>query len=151
MTGNFTTEESIIIVWGMLVGGAESMSPSEEKQRAARIIPRERIRGLEMLTPANKPITMGMREIAIPKMKEASISPIIIVDVASGQDISLSRVLAIVSQGATTGDMAVAVKNSIIPRSPGITKSIVRFLPIMKERNRNTGKMMPDRTTGPLA
>ena len=148
--GNFTIAESIIIVLGMLVGAAENISPSEERQKAAKIIAEIRMSGWKMLTPANKPTTTGMKEIRTPKVKEASISPRMIVEMVTGQDMSLSSVLACVSQGATAGDMAVAVKKRIIPRSPGIMKSIAKFLPITKERNRKAGKRMPNITTGPL-
>jgi hypothetical protein len=38
--GNFTMDESIITLLGRLVGVAENISPSEEKQKAAKTIPR---------------------------------------------------------------------------------------------------------------
>jgi hypothetical protein len=47
--------------------------------------------------------------------------------------------------GTTMGDIAVAVKKRIIPRSPGIMESTVRFLPMEKERNRKTGNRNPKR------
>lgn len=43
--GNFTSEESIIIVAGELVAGKEKMSAKEEKQKAARTTPVARIYG----------------------------------------------------------------------------------------------------------
>jgi hypothetical protein len=43
------------------------------------------------------------------------------------------------------------VKKRIMPRSPGIMKSTDRFLPMVKDRNRNTGKRTPKIITGPLA
>ena len=86
---NFTMEESIWMVAGMLVGGEENMSPSEEKQEADRIIPRARMKGWSIFTPATRPTKMGTMEMATPKIEEASISPKIIVDTTTGQDTSL--------------------------------------------------------------
>lgn len=40
-------------------------------------------------------------------------SPRMIVEILTGQDISLSRVLTCVSYGATAGEMAVALKKSV--------------------------------------
>ena len=103
-----------------------------------------------MAIPRANPIITGISEIKTPKIKEASMSPRMMVGMVTGQDISLSSVLALVSQGVTTGDIAVEVKNRTIPKSPGITKVRVRSLPIIKERKRKTGKMMPNIITGPL-
>ena len=150
ITGNFTMDESIITLLGMLVGAAENISPSEEKQKDARIMARTRIRGYEMVMPKARPMSSGITEMRAPKMKEASISPRMIVETVTGQDINLSSVLACVSQGATAGDMAVAVKKRIIPKSPGMVKLRVSCLPIIKARKRKTGKIMPNITTGPL-
>lgn len=44
--GNLTVAESIMIVPGMLVGAAESVSPSEEKQKAARMVAEAKASGL---------------------------------------------------------------------------------------------------------
>jgi hypothetical protein len=49
------------------------------------------------------------------------------------------------------GETEVAVKKRIMPRSPGIMKSIDSCLPMVKERNRKTGKRTPKIITGPLA
>jgi hypothetical protein len=149
-TGNLTIEESIIMVLGVLAGAAEKISPKELKQKAARMSPRARRSGWETLTPIASPTAMGRIEIRVPKEKEANTSPRIMVGMVTGQDISLSRVFAWVSQGATAGEMAVAVKKRIIPSSPGIMKSKLIFLPITKERKRKTGNKMPKIITGPL-
>lgn len=77
-------------------------------------------------------------------------SPRIIVEILTGQEISLSKVLACVSHGATAGEMAVALKKSTIPSSPGIKKFRLRSLPTAKARKRNSGNRMPNMTTGPL-
>jgi len=149
-TGNLTIEDSIMMVLGVLAGAAEKISPRELKQKAARMSPRARRNGWETLTPIAKPTAIGKIEIRVPKAKEASTSPRMMVGRVTGQDINLSSVLACVSQGATAGEIAVAAKKRIIPRSPGIMKSRLKFLPIAKERNRNAGKRMPKIITGPL-
>jgi hypothetical protein len=118
----------MLAVAGEFVGGIENILPKEAKHNAARIIP-----------------TMPR-----PKTKEASMSPRMMVSVLIGQDINRSSVLACASQGTTIGDIAVAVKKRIMPNKPGIIKSIVRFLPIVKERNRKIGKSTPKIITGPL-
>jgi len=137
-------------VAGRLVGGMEKTLPSEAKQRDARITASAKINGFDTVTPRARPIMIVTSEIAIPKIKEASTSPKIIASSLTGQDINRSRVLACASQGTTIGEMEVAVKKRIIPRSPGIMKSTDRCLPIVKDRNRKTGKRTPKIITGPL-
>lgn len=44
--GNLIVADSIMMVLGMLVGAAESVRPSEEKQKAARIVAEARVSGL---------------------------------------------------------------------------------------------------------
>lgn len=149
-SGNFITEAIMLAVAGRLVGGIENKLPKEAKQKAARIIAKARMAGLDIATPSARVMIRGTSEITRPKIKEARISPRIIVPFATGQDINRSRVLPIVSQGTTIGDIAVAVKKRIIPNNPGIIKSTVRCLPIRKERNRKTGNSKPKITTGPL-
>ena len=84
-----------------------------------------------------------MSEIRTPKVKEASTSPRMIAEMVTGQDMSLSNVLACASQGATAGDIAVAVKKRIIPKSPGIINSMVMFRPTAKAKNRKARKRIP--------
>jgi hypothetical protein len=96
------------------------------------------------------PPKTGMMEIITPNTKEARISPRMIVWTVRGEFINLSKVLACVSQGATAGDIEVAVKKSTMPSSPGIRNSTVRFLPTAKDKNRKMGKRIPNITTGPL-
>jgi len=96
-------------------------------------------------------IRMGMNEITIPKTTDASMSPRRIVHTSTGQDTSRSRVFAWVSQGAITGDTAVAVKNTAIPNRPGINELTGICLPIKNARNRKVGMSTPKITTGPLA
>lgn len=148
--GNFTRDVSIITVLGSLVGAEQNISPSEEKQKAARTIPRVKIRGCEIDTPRARPIKTGIREMSNPKIKDANISPRMMVGMVRGQDINLSRVSAWVSQGVTMGDIEVEVKNKTIARSPGIRKSMDSLRPTMKERKRKRGSRIPNITTGPL-
>jgi hypothetical protein len=149
-TGNFTTEAIMLTVAGRLVGGMEKTVPKEAKQRAARITAMAKMRELDIVIPRKRPRMMGTKEIPTPKAKEARMSPIIMVSILTGQDIKRSSVRACASQGTTMGDIEVAVKKRTIPRSPGIMKSTDRCLPIVKARNRKTGKSTPKIITGPL-
>jgi hypothetical protein len=97
------------------------------------------------------PIRMGRQEIAIPKRTDASMSPRRIVHTATGHETSRSRVLAWVSQGATTGETAVVVKNTAIPSKPGIKEFTGICLPMKNARKRKAGMSTPKMTTGPLA
>jgi hypothetical protein len=72
----------------------------------------------------------GITDMRRPKRKEESISPTIIVHRATGQHKSLSRVLERVSQGTIDGPTEVAVKNVVMPISPGNTSLKGIFLPI---------------------
>jgi hypothetical protein len=150
ITGNLTAAAIMFTVAGTLVGGMEKTLPREAKQKAARITARANSTGLDTVIPRARPMMIATREIAVPKAKEASTSPMIMVSTLTGQDISRSSVLACASHGTTTGDIEVAVKKRIIPRNPGIIKSRVIFLPMLKERNRKTGKRRPKIITGPL-
>lgn len=149
-TGNFTTVAIILTVAGALVGGIEKTLPREAKQKAASTIAAAKSTGLDTVTPRKRPRIMGTTEILAPKTKEARTSPIMMVSILTGQDISRSSVFACASHGTTMGDTEVAVKKSIMPRSPGIMKSADICLPMVKERNRKMGKRMPKITTGPL-
>lgn len=96
--------------------------------------------------PASK---RAIRPIASPKIKEARMSPTMIVSILTEQDIRRSSVRACASHGITMGETEVAVKNKIMPRSPGIMKSADRCPPMVKERNRKTGNRTPKITTTP--
>ena len=140
MMRSLTAPLTICTVEGMLVGGMEKTLPSEEKQKAARMTDREKMKGCDTPIPRARPRMMGTSEIASPKPEEARISPRMMVSSLTGQDMSRSSVLAWASQGVTTGEMLVAVKNRIIPRSPGIRKSIVRCRPMAKAKNKEYRK-----------
>jgi hypothetical protein len=140
----------MLAVAGEFVGGIENILPKEAKHNAASIIPTVKTKGLDTVIPRARPMITTTSEMPRPKTKEASMSPRMMVSVLIGQDINRSSVLACASQGTTIGDIAVAVKKRIMPNKPGIIKSIVRFLPIVKERNRKIGKSTPKITTGPF-
>ena len=72
----------------------------------------------------------GITDIIRPKMKDESISPTIIVHRATGQHKSLSSVFERVSQGTIEGPTDVAVKNVVMPISPGKTSLSGMFRPI---------------------
>jgi hypothetical protein len=140
-----------MMVAGELVAGEEKMSAIEEKHKAARITPIARMNGYCILAPLNSPIKMGTRDMAAPKITDASMSPRRIVHTATGQEASLSSVLAWVSHGTTTGETAVAVKNTAIPSRPGISEFTGICLPMEKARKRKAGISIPKMTTGPFA
>lgn len=149
--GNLTRDEIIMILEGILEGGAESIKPKDEKQAAARIKPNMRVNGWIISTPMINPRPIGSMGIRIPNRKEASTSPRIMVVMDMGVDISLSRVCTWASHGAIIGETAVAVKNTVIPIKPDIRNSGDRFrLPMKKARKRNNGIRNPNMITGPL-
>jgi hypothetical protein len=150
-SGNLTRDEIIIMLEGMLDGGAESIRPNEEKHAAASTRPSMRVKGWIIPTPMSNPNPMGSRGIMIPNMKDAIISPKMMVVMDMGVDISLSRVCTWASHGAIIGETAVAVKNTVIPIKPDIRNSGDRFrLPIKNARKRNNGIMNPNIITGPF-
>jgi hypothetical protein len=149
--GNLTRDEIIMMLEGILDGGAESIKPNDEKQAEARTKPRRRVKGWIMPTPMSNPNPIGSKGIMIPNMKDASISPRMMVVMDMGVDISLSRVCTWASHGAIMGETAVAVKNTVIPIKPDMRNSGERFrLPMKKARKRNNGIKKPKMITGPL-
>lgn len=150
-SGNLTRDEIIMMLDGILDGGVDSIKPNDEKQAEAKNKPSRRVMGWIMPTPMSNPNPMGNKGIMIPNMKDASISPRIMVFMDMGVDISLSRVCTCASHGAIIGETAVAVKNTVIPIKPDIRNSADRFLlPMKKARNRNSGIRKPNMITGPL-
>jgi hypothetical protein len=67
-----------------------------------------------------------------------------------GEHTSLSRVFDLASQGRIAGPTDVAVKNTVMPMSPGKSSFADTFRPIVKARNRKSGNIKPKTTTGPL-
>jgi hypothetical protein len=79
---------------GELVGGKEKMRAIVEKHREPKIIPASIARGWTNVAPTTRERRIGMIETTRPDSAEASISPKRIVQTDTGQDTSLSRVLA---------------------------------------------------------
>ena len=127
--GNLTSVPSIWIGAGEATGGIERRSAIVAKQSEARIIPTSRTRGLVILAPVARAIRIGTIEITMPVRAEASMSPKSIVQTATGQEISLSNVLACVSWGNTTGDIAEQVKKTDTETSPGMSDITGMFRP----------------------
>jgi hypothetical protein len=135
---------------GELVAGKEKMSAMAEKQRALRIIPAASTTGWVNETPNAKAIATGTIVIIKPVKAEASKSPRRIVQTDTGQETSLSKVLAIDSSGKIIGDIAEQVKKTVTPISPGIKVSKGICRPKAKERNIKPGQRTPIRITCPL-
>jgi hypothetical protein len=150
INGNLTSVLSIWIGAGWFTGGKERISAIVEKQIEPSRIAVIRIDGSTILVPTATAITIGIMEITIPVKADASMSPKRIVQTATGVETSLSKVLAWLSQGKTTGDMAEQVKNTETAISPGISDAIDTPRPKAKEMNMKPGQSTPIRTTGPL-
>ena len=93
-SGNLTKE---LIIWeycGALAGGEEIRSEAVAKQIEPRIMATASINGFTMVVPTAMAMIMGTMEIIIPVSIDATISPKSIVHTASGDDTSLSSVLA---------------------------------------------------------
>jgi len=78
----------------------------------------------------HKPTMMGNIETRAPNRNEESTSPRKIVQMESGEDMSLSRVLALASHGTIAGPTEVAVKKAVIPSSPGMRASTGMLRPM---------------------
>jgi len=102
----------------------------DAKQNVARTTPNPRIKGLTIGTPMHKPTMMGNTETRAPNRNEESTSPRKIVQMETGEDMSLSRVLALASHGTIAGPTEVAVKKAVIPSSPGMRASASMFRPM---------------------
>ena len=148
--GNLIKFDNIIIFDGLSVGGAEINKPRDEKQKADNKVPI--IRDKFIIFKPNRiiPINKIKLDMKIPNRKEAVISPKIIAHKAIGAEISLSKVLIRVSQGAIIGEIAEEVKKSPMANKPGIKKSMDISLPTAKAINRKAGKSKPNITTGPF-
>lgn len=94
MSGNLTKE---LIIWeycGALAGGEEITNASAAKQTEPSIIAIVSINGLTKVVPMAIAMIMGTIDMIIPVSIDASISPKRIVQIASGDEASLSSVLA---------------------------------------------------------
>ena len=150
ITGNFTNVDSIMMSDTKFVGCEEKSKPRHEKQNADRSTAMAKISGVFTQTPIATPTAMGTAEMHAPKMKEAIISPNIIVLTVMGQEMSRSSVLICVSHGAITGETEVDVKNMVIATNPGMRNAAGKSRPMEKARNRKRGNKMPNNRTGPL-
>jgi hypothetical protein len=121
-----------------------------EKQKFAKIKPRNKIIKFKKLILRSKTKNRGITEIIIPNKNEEKISPKRTVQRKTGQLTSRSRVLERVSQDMIEGPTAVAVKNVVIPTNPGNNSFKGIFLPNVKAKNRNRGKISPKIITGPF-
>ena len=92
--------------------------------------PKSRAEKFSNSTLKVKTSNRGIMDMKSPKKNEDNMSPIIIVQMATGQQSSLSRVFERVSQGAMEGPTDVAVKNAVIPNNPGNISFRGMFLPI---------------------
>lgn len=94
MSGNLIKE---LIIWeycGALAGGEEMMSEAVAKQIEPKIMATASISGFTIVVPMAKAMIMGIMDMIIPVSIDATISPKSIVQIASGDDTSLSSVLA---------------------------------------------------------
>ena len=148
MRGNRTSDEIIMTVEGRFVGYTENSKPKHEKQKAARIIAGI-ITGLG-ISPKQKDMSSGTKDMQIPKINEAITSPKTIVDTETGHASSLSSVLICPSHGAITGETEVDAKKTVIESNPAIKKFKGKSLPIQNAKNRNKGSRIPKMTTGPF-
>jgi len=96
------------------------------------------------------PVKRGTREIIIPKITPASISPRRIEVRERGDARSLSYVFAFLSQGVIKGPTEEEVKNKVILIRPGTRTSGTISLPSEKAKKKNTGKRIPKIITGGL-
>lgn len=150
-TGNFINRASIMTSEGVSVGKADIKTPIAEKQKLARIIPRKSGRNSSRLSPRTAAIMeIGIAERTAPIVIEARISPISISVTDIGIETSLSSVLVLVSIGAITGLIEVAVNQMAIPPRPEINDRGGISLPIKKEKKKKNGSRIPNITTGPF-
>jgi len=148
--GNFTTVVIILILAGVSEGAVDIRDPRAEKQKEAKIIPSMKTSTYWMLIPINSPTIIGIIVIIRPNKKEAKMSPRIMVDIRTGDETSLSKVLVLVSQGAIKGTTAAAVKKRAIEIKPGSRSWVEMFLPSPNARKRKIGSSTPNINTGAL-
>jgi hypothetical protein len=135
---------------GVSDGGVDIKDPKDEKQNDASNIPGIKKYMNFMEIPIINPTTIGIIVTITPNIKEARISPSIIVDINTGEEISLSSVFVLVSHGAISGTTAAAVKKSAIEIKPGSRSLVDRFLPTPNAKKRKIGNKIPKINTGAL-
>lgn len=94
------------------------------------------------------PILAGTIAIIIPNILPERISPKRIALRDKGEQMSLSKVLILVSQGAMTGPIDEEVKKTARLSIPGKREMGEIFLPRAKARKRKKGKNIPKIRTG---
>jgi len=128
---------------GLSAGLAESKIPKTEKQNAEIIVPTINDK-LIISTPSKITLAKTIKkQIKSPNKTEAKTSPSKIAQSEIGQDINLSNVLILVSQGAITGVIAETAKKSAMPKRPEIKKSKGTSLLNEKEINKKAGISSP--------
>jgi hypothetical protein len=148
--GNFIREDSIIMLDGLSVGGADKTSPNAEKQKEAITVPTTKLRVMNPV-PSKAMPSKNTKEVMIrPNKKDARTSPRMIAQRDIGAETILSRVLVAVSVGAIAGPMDVDVKKMAMPSKPGNRNSIGKSFPNAKEMNKKAGKSRPKIITGPF-
>ena len=148
--GNFIREDSIIMLEGLSVGGADKTNPNAEKQKEAKTVPITRLRVMNPVPNKAIPNKKTKAVIKSPNKNDANMSPKIIAHKDIGDETSLSNVFVLVSVGAIAGPIEVDVKKRAIASKPGNKNSIANSLPKAKEINKNAGKSRPKITTGPF-
>ncbi len=129
MRGNFMRDESIIMFAGVSAGGAESSKPKKEKHRADATTLKRRRGVFAGKTPMTRPDAATTKVIVVPNNMEAIASPERMMAMLTGDVISLSKVLALVSHGAITGPTAVEVKKTVIDIMLASASPAAMFLP----------------------
>jgi hypothetical protein len=148
--GNFIREDSIIILDGLSVGGADKTNPNAEKQKEANIVLNTRLKVINPIPNKAIPNKKTKAVIKSPNKKDANISPKMIAHKDIGAETILSKVFVLVSVGAIAGPIEVDVKKSAMASKLGNKNSIANSLPKAKEINKNAGKSRPKITTGPF-
>ncbi len=148
--GNFIREDSIIMLEGLSVGGADRTNPNAEKQKEASTVPATRLNVTNPFPNNAMPSKRTNAVIKSPNKKDANMSPKMIAHKGIGAETSLSKVFVLVSVGAIAGPMEVDVKKRAIASKPGNKNSIGSSLPKAKEMKKNAGKSKPKITTGPF-
>jgi hypothetical protein len=148
--GNFTNVESIMTFDGTFVGRVDRMAANDEKQKEASGTHIRSVAGLIRVTPITNPTANGTKERNTPNTNEARMSPRIMAVIDTGEETSLSKVLACPSHGMIAGTTAVAVKKIVIDIKLDNKNLGGTFLPTKNAANKKSGIRIPKTTTGPL-
>ena len=116
--GNLIIKERIMILAGISVGGAESITPKQANAKHPRIKAPINTTGAMSVRPIASPITTGIMATIKPKASDAHISPKSSVVKVMGEATRRSSVRAIVSQGKTAGPIELAVNKRTMPSRP---------------------------------